>query len=67
MENHGESTRVRRLRAARDAALVQVYAIESLAAEWEPAAARMETPEGFSTYWDAGTATTVIRRVLAQS
>jgi hypothetical protein len=44
-----------------------VYAIEALACEWERAAARMEVPEGFSTYWDAGTAATVIRRVLARA
>ena len=67
MEHDGDTTRIRRLRAARDAALVQVYAIEALACEWERAAARMEIPEGFSTYWDAGTAATVIRRVLARA
>jgi hypothetical protein len=51
-------------RAARDAALVQVYAIEALVAEWERAAGRMQTPDGFSTHLDAGTAAAAIRRVL---
>jgi hypothetical protein len=67
MERNGTLIHIRRLRAARDAAMAQVYAIEALAAEWERAAERSQAPEGFSTHRDAGTAAAVIRRVLAQA
>jgi hypothetical protein len=40
MEHHGEDARMRRLRAAREAALAQVWAVETLAGEWEKAAWR---------------------------
>jgi hypothetical protein len=67
MKHHGEDARMRRLRAARDAALAQVWAVEALAGEWKKAAERMEAPEGFTRHWDAGTAAAVIRRVLAEA
>jgi hypothetical protein len=67
MEHSGDAGRIRRLRAARDAAVAQVRAVEAVVAEWERAAERMEAPDGFFTHEDAGTAAAAIRHALASA